>query len=217
MPASNLTSERQRLSRFDIVGSYAENAIRFVRHVGLFNSDIQMVKANDDVSAVHMQPPLIDKPMKAHVVGRVPLTNEDVQEIAAWIKGTTDEYERSKATDKRRQYIIDPPWQDVRDPNTGVRRYRRYSCAGFVLDSHLQVNIELLQLDSQALPEVDRETITSAYFGSGRHPRSLAMFGLQGDGPWRIVLPGYVLHALNRPSDQIRKQPYRAQRGNERF
>lgn len=116
---------------------------------------------------------------------------------------------------RRDQYIIDPPYKDECDPNTGVRRYRRYSCAGFVIDGYRQVNIELLQLDASSLPEVDRQTIESAYAGVSRE--LLDQFGLHGDGPWRIILAGYVLHALDRSTDDIHKQPYKAQSGDESF
>lgn len=119
--------------------------------------------------------------------------------------------------DRKRQYIVDPPWHDVRDSVTGVRRYRRFSCAGFVLDSHLQIDIELLDLDDGVLPEVDKKMLESAYPDVARKGADLEDYGVGGDGPWRIVLAGYVLHALNRPSERIRHEPYQAQSGDELF
>ena len=82
---------------------------------------------------------------------------------------------------------------------------------------HHQVNIELLNIDEGVLPDVDKQTIISAYPNVGRNSERLRRFGLEGDGPWRVVLAGYVLHALNRPTIQIRREPYQAQHGDEQF
>lgn len=75
----------------------------------------------------------------------------------------------------------------------------------------------MLRIEADALPEVDRQTIISAYRIAAGNPERLPEFGLHGDGPWRIVLAGYVLHALSRATDQIRREPYQAGRGDEFF
>jgi hypothetical protein len=99
-----------------------------------------------------------------------------------------------------------------------VRRYRRYSCAGFVLDAHLQVEIELVETDEASLPEVGRDEIGAAYPELARmDDQRRTWLGIPGDGPWRVLLAGYVLHALNRPTDKIRSEPYRARPGDCRF
>ncbi len=217
MPALDLQQGPHSLSRYDVVGMHADRQLRFVRHVGLHDADNRSVEVDDDVSAVHMGPPLEHgKAIKAHVAGHVPLTNDEIKQISAWIEEIADEYHASGAN-AIRQYVIDPPWKDEVDPNTGVRRYRRYSCAGFVLDGHLQVHIELLKIGEDALPEVDRDTVTSAYPVAREHPQLLPQYGLRGNGPWKIVLAGYVLHALDRPTEQIRQEPYQVQSGDEQF
>lgn len=216
MPTFDLSSPgKQKLERFDVVGENAAGSPGFVRHIGLHNSDGCEINHDQVVDVVHMGPPLkSDGRMNAHVAGRVPLTTDEITRIEAWIEKIVDEYQREHAG-RRQQFTIDPPWEDYRDPNTGVRRYRRFSCAGFVLNAHRQVDIELLRIDDQALPMVDKRILALAY------PRvdltCLQRFGIQGNGPWRIVLAGYVLHALNRTSEEIRQEPYRAQPGNERF
>ena len=217
MPALDLEHGPQILSRYDVVGTHADRQIRFVTHVGLHNADNRSVEVDDDISAVHMRPPLKQgEAIKAHVAGHVPLTNDEIKEVSAWIEEIADEYHESGA-DARRQFVVDPLWKDEVDPNTGVRRYRRYSCAGFVLDAHRQVGLELLKIDADALPEVDRRIIESAYPEAREHPRLLTQCGLKGNGPWQIVLPGYVLHALGRSTKHIRQGPYQAQPGNEQF
>jgi len=161
-----------------------------------------------------MRPPLKQgDAITVHVAGHIPLTNDERKQVEAWVEKVTDESPISW----RNQYVIHPPWKDEYDSNTGVRRYRRYSCAGFVLDGHRQVNIELLDIDEDVLPAVDRQTIISAYPEAERHPDLLLCWGLEGNGPWKVVLAGYVLHALNRPTNQIRQEPFRVKEGDEQF
>ncbi len=214
MPTINFDQGLQILSRYDVIGERAEGETRFVKHVGLLDEDNQLVEMGDEVSVVHMGPPLEQRgTTKAHVAGHVPLTTDEIKIISTWFEKIVDEYPRSPT----KQYVIYPPCKDESDPNTGARRYRRYSCAGFVLDGHLQVNIELLNIDESELPDVDRQSIVSAYPDAEGHANLLLYWGLEGDGPWKVVLAGYVLHALNRSTDQIRQGPYRAKQGDEQF
>lgn len=215
MPTIDLTQGPKTLSRYDVVGVRSEDQIPFVIHVGLLDEESQSVEAGGEVSAVHMRPPLKKgEAIKVHVAGRVPLTNDEIKKMSIWLEKIDDEYKELRVG-KRSQYIIDPPWKDKCDPNTGVRRYRRYSCAGFVLDSHSQVDIELLQMDKGSLPDVYPKTIKLAY---GLNPGPLlSEFGLEDDGPWKVVLAGYVLHALKRTTKQIRQEPYQPKEGDEQF
>ncbi len=216
MPAFDLSLGPETLGRHDVVGEYTDSRHGLVKHVALHKADDCMVNYDQSVDVVHMGPPLKrDSIMNAHVAGRIPLKESEVKRIEAWIEKVADEYQQANAT-RKRQYIIHPPWEDYRDPNTQVRRYRRFSCAGFVLDAHNQVDIELLRIDEQSLPEVDAQTLREAY------PQiddlsTLEPFGISGEGPWRIVLAGYVVHALNRSSEEIRQGPYQARKGDEHF
>lgn len=213
MPLHDLSQEG-RLCRFDILG-YCRDQTRFVTHVGFCSGDIERLEPNHATKWVHMRPPLSEgDDIQVHAAGFIPLTNEEINELAAWIEERKDEYRTARALSGCEQYVISPAWEDVRDNNTGVHRYRRYSCAGFVLDGHLQVEIELLETDADSLPEVSRESLELAY-GRIRDPHSVMRFGLSGEGPWRIVLPGYVIRALNRSEDEIRSEPYRAAPGDE--
>ncbi len=217
MPAFDLAEHPSVLSRFDVLGVHSEQVARFVEHVALLNLDNRDVDYGDTVDVVHMKPPLgTGDSLCPHVAGRIPLTNDQINSIKAWIVKVEDEYQGQNARIGK-QYIIDPPWEDIRDENTGVRRYRRYSCAGFVLYAHLQVDIRLLIGDKDELPEVTRQTLETAYSDFLRNPDLLSQFGLQGNGPWRVVLAGYVLHALDRSSAEIRAEPYLAQGGDELF
>lgn len=217
MPAFDLAEQTATLSRFDVVGRHSEEVPKFVRHVALFNLDNRDVNHGDTVDVVHMGPPLeTDQRLSVDVAGRIPLTNDQINAIHTWIGKVAKEYQAQNVR-KLRQYIIDPPWEDIRDKNTGVYRYRRYSCAGFVLYAYRQVDVSLLVIDEEALPEVTKETMEAAYPEAFRQPNRRADFGIQGNGPWRIVLAGYVLHALDRSREDIEQEPYVAQEGDELF
>jgi hypothetical protein len=41
--------------------------------------------------------------------------------------------------------------------------------------------------------------------------------GIPGDGPWRVVLAGYVMNALDRPESAIRSLRYSPRPGDEFF
>lgn len=214
MPTCDIEQGPQTISKYDVVGERAGEQTRFVRHVALFAEDKRSVKMGDQVAVFHMGPPIEKSTINVHMAGNVPLTNDDIKIISAWYDKFQDESRRPKW----RQYVIHPPWKDEYDSKTRIPRYRRYSCAGFVLDGYLQVNIELLDIDENVLPEVDRKTLETAYPDFEQHPSFLRYLGIEdGKEEWSVVLAGYVLHALNRPTDQIRQGPYQAQKGDEQF
>ena len=103
-----------------------------------------------------------------------------------------------------RRYIVKPHADWYRAPETGHRLYRRFSCAGFVLECYRHINVDLVCTDDSDLPDVDLATLVNAYpelereevlarLGSTRND-----LGIPGGGPWRIVLAGYVFHALDK-------------------
>jgi hypothetical protein len=218
MPTHDLTTKAAPLERFCVIGQRLDSPETFIRHVALYNGDTDRVEYGQPVDVAHMGPPLAaNEKIDAHAAGSVPLTSEEIAAIETWIEKIEDEY---RAVKPRAfvQYIVRPPFEDYRDRNTGVRRHRRFSCAGFVLDAHLQVEIELVATDEAGLPEVGRDEIGAAYPELARmDDQRRAWLGIPGDGPWRVVLAGYVLHALNRPTDKIRSEPYRARPGDCRF
>lgn len=216
MPCHDLETGPQTVMRFDVVGQYSASANRFLAHVCLLDSDSVAFSAGALVKVAHMKPPAQRGDLQTgHVACYVPLTNDQIRDISIWLDEIMDEY---KAANVKEQYVIHPPWQDKNDPLTGTRRFRRYSCAGFVIDSHNQVGLDLLDINEDALPEVNYQQIASAYpLIASANRNLLGKFGLEGDGPWRIVLAGYVMHSLNRSNDEILSGPYRAKAGDELF
>ena len=216
MPAFALSNNSRVAGRYDVIGTYSESSDKFVTHVAQYNEETGTVDNDQDVGVVHMRPPfeLFGK-TKANAIGTVPLTNEERREIETWIsEEVEDEYKRWDVN-KLDQYHIHPPWKDVRDRNRPTRRYRKYSCAGFVIYAYGQVEIDLLAIEEKDLPEVSFETLSLAYDPISRG--ILKRFGVTNPDKCHIVLPGYVLHALNRSDHEIRQGPYVAQPGDERF
>ena len=218
MPADLLTQEDRAIERFCVVGQFSSDPPRFVRHVALYSSQRRVIKQGQLVAVAHMGPPLrADGQIPVQIVGSIPLTVEEISEIETWIEKIRDEYELAHAR-RFDQYVIHPVSEDFRDPNTGVRRYRRFSCAGFVIDAHREVEIDLLDTDDDNLPEVSQKELVAAYPEVDRMDVTRReRLGLKGDGPWRVVLAGYVCHSLNRPSEVIRSVPYKPRVTDKRF
>jgi hypothetical protein len=109
-------------------------------------------------------------------------------------------------------YIIHPPVLWVIDEKTGIRRFRKFSCVGFVLECYQDVaEIRLLDLGPGKLPLVDLETLVTIYGDIIRNAKLRERFGLTGpQQEWSIALPGYVMHSLTRPSSDVRQVPYEA-------
>ncbi len=71
-----------------------------------------------------------------------------------------------------------------------------------------------------ALPVVGLDALKAQYPGFARlldSPRVRDEFGIGGDGPWPVVLAGYILNGLARPETEIRTTPYLARPGDEYF
>ncbi|MBN2476360.1 MAG: hypothetical protein JXB62_17235 [Pirellulales bacterium] len=109
-----------------------------------------------------------------------------------------------------KRYVVRPhcDWQTA--PETGRRLYRRFSCAGFVVECYRSVGINLVNTREADLPDVEYAMIKHAYpqvkdranVQEAMGGLTLDDLGLGGDGPWQVVLAGYVFHALDEISDE---------------
>jgi hypothetical protein len=106
-------------------------------------------------------------------------------------------------------YIAHPPIHEERCPVTGRLKNLWLSCAGFVIylyEKSKVVKKLLVPYSKQFFPTVDLDTIHAAGF---RLPsKIMSHIGLSGDGPWPVVMPGYVVNAFNRKDEDIRNIPY---------
>ena len=167
---------------------------------------------------VDMKPPLITpetaEPSPVDVVGTASLSADDASIINTFICEQSEEYESQK-TAWLKQYHVHPHF--IR--GNGEMSARRYSCAGFVFEAYLDVGLTLVDVSS--LPEVELDSLKLAY-PDELHPlldnlKQRSKTGLSGDGPWPVLLPGYLFHSLNREPDEIRHTPYQPKRGDECF
>jgi hypothetical protein len=220
MSTARLSPELQtRVPRFSVVGQYIDSRrSRFVQHVALLRFDEELNYGRPEVRVWHMGPPLVageisvaatsEATCTAHLMGLVQLNAWEIEGIETWLAEVDKEDRPLGKLGLLRQYTVHPPVYWVMAEN-GTRLYRRFSCAGFVLDGYRSIGINLID-DSGAknLPEVNLKTIADAYGDIVQNERLRQALGITGKGPWRILLTGYLMHSFNRPDDEIRTSPH---------
>jgi hypothetical protein len=208
------------LPRFAVIGMYDEQTSTFVKHVALLREE-GSVSYGLEVRVFHMGPPLVvgarsqeqagyDPTCPSHVAGWVNLTADEREGVIDWLAEVDKEDRPGGLRGIWRTYIVDPPecWHEDKKQ---VRLYRRFSCGGFVLACYRDgAGITLMEVPPPtAWPVVSLDEIARAYGSEVRGMGSLRRsLGLHGDGPWSILLAGYVMHAFNRPTDEIRTSPF---------
>lgn len=216
MPSQRLANDRTKVSRFDVIGADSD-AGSFVGHAGLAASDADEAEQGDSIAVYHMKPPLDDKKsISIHVLGSASLTDDESKMIELFC---TEHFSEHKAQDIRglKGYIVQPHAADLKEAD-GTTVCRRFSCAGYVVDAYRDAGIDMLDTDPANLPQVNMATLDRAYPFVPRlrnNPQllhrsgsSLDELGVSGQGPWPIVLPGYLFHALDRDAVAIRTNPY---------
>lgn len=217
MPAYRVAEANIDLALFDVVG-LAGDVATFIKHVGLTGSAGR--HSADRVPVVDMAPPLHGQDeyghMKADVIGNAVLTDDDRRKIATFVDRHAGEHEAFRQlggfallSTFPRIYIVYPHMKPFHEEDGRYARMR-FSCAGFVLEAYRRARIRLLE--PEALPPVEMDIIQLCYpqlaslMKSGRvSPEDL---GLEGDGPWPVLLCGYLFHALNRDAAAVRSEPY---------
>ena len=221
MPASRLDDTSHHVRRYDVVGSDSDGTVEFVGHVGLADEDRANFRGTDGpLSLVHMRPPLErgGAPQPAHCVGGANLTIEERLQIALFVDELDSEYQAANVR-KRDQYVIAPHVSDEKAAD-GTTIHRRFNCGGFVIEAYREAGIDLLHTDPSELPPVSLETLVAQYPGFAsilQRPTARQRMGLSGDGPWPVVLAGYLLNAVDRSSTEIRSRPHTASPGDEYF
>jgi len=205
--------------RYSIVGMYRdEPSSRFVKHVALIRDEGPAVRGTE-VPVWEMQPPLVAGPVStcrarqdakcpAHVVGWLSLTSDEREGITDWLSEVDKQDRPYTQSGRWEQYTVSlRPEDQWHADEKGVPLYRRFNCVSFVLAAYQDgAGISLIDTSKpEGLPEVDIETVVRAYGEPLRtHDRVRTEIGLPGHGPWRILLAGYVCHALDRPDASIR-------------
>jgi hypothetical protein len=219
MPARRLANNPIPMNRNDVVGQDSDSVGEFVRHAALTSEEHTAVTEAVPIRLTDMGPPLSrGGEQLVHAHGCVPLTTDEVTQLDLFIDRVESEYQANRAA-SRQQYIVLPHCRSV-ESDDGTVIYHRYSCGGFVIEAYRFVGIDLIDTGEATLPAVGLETLRLAYpdlQANLDNPRRRVVIGLAGDGPWPIVLAGYLLNSLNRTEAEIRNDPYRPQRGDEYF
>jgi hypothetical protein len=207
-----------KIGVYGAVGVDSASSKWFIRHVGMSLEEADFANGKPlQLRMVDMGPPLgtpeSSSPENVDVVGTATLTSDDASIINTFICEQIDEYKSLKTT-RKKQYVVCPHFVK----GDGLVSARRYSCAGFVFECYFDLGISLVDID--ALPHVDESTLAMVYPLLPRileDPEWRLDVGLAEDGPWPVLLPGYLFHSLNRGADRIRQAPYQPSPGDECF
>lgn len=221
MPAQRLGMAAAAVQKFDVLGIDAEASPEFIRHVGLAQEEGPLDGLGSTLAMTHMAPPLeIGVPSgPISSLGTASLTGDEILQIMAFVDNHADEYTKSNAVKTFDQYCVAPHVRERRTPD-GDLLCLQFNCGGFVIEAYRFADIDLLETDPASLPLTSLEILRGQYPQFAellRIPRLRQRMGIPGDGPWPVVLAGYVINAMNRPDDEIRAQPRRAVAGDGFF
>ncbi len=217
MPSYRVTERSLSLSIFDVVGKDGD-AQNFIGHAALAASAGSQQAT--EIPVLDMGPPLHGRDetgrLSANIVGSATLTDDEVQKIRTFVDRHANEHHAFQKISRSELLKTAPQMYCVRPhmipfyEEDGRYTRMRFSCAGFVFEAYRMARIKLL--DSNALPPVDFEVIKLAYPTQVRMMENERIkredLGLEGEGPWHVMLCGYLFHALNRNADIIRRTPY---------
>jgi hypothetical protein len=216
VPSYLVSGKTLSLSRFEAVGQDGA-AKGFIGHAGL--AEAAGLQDAASIPVLDMGPPLhghgISGRVRGDVVGSAALTDDEAQKIKTFVDRHANEHalfsqfgmsQLIRAVPQ--MYCVLPHVSPLYE---GDGRYARtrFSCAGFVLEAYTRARIKLLNLDG--LPMVDMAIIAAAYPQTRFIEQGIISaedLGLGGEGPWPVLLCGYLFHALNREVDVIRQEAY---------
>lgn len=210
MPPTALSTTPVLYSAYSAV---ADNELgEIVTHIAVLSNSQSLVRGSS-ASVLHQSPPLKvpspeDRPstMQVRLVSELPLSKAQAEMVGIWLSRTRKQMPRNWKS----QYVVVPAISVVRGDG-GVEIFRRYSCAGFVLDLYESgAGVQLIpNWQSGELPLVDAATVSAVWQRSldrydgetlaERLANSAADgvdLGISGQGPWPILLPGYVMKAI---------------------
>lgn len=213
-----LVGSTHRASVFDIVAT--SDRPDFIDHLGILKS-AKLLSRGLDAMVFEMGPPIrvgqctmgpdpgdTVGTIQAHAIGWIEdLDVEEAQDMALWLEDVRTRISNNQYFG----YSITPPFVEEKDKDSDRVICQKFSCAGFILQCYEQgAGIVLLHSDPAVLPAVDRSVLEQIYDKARMDlfHRAGRRFGITGQGPWQIVLCGYVLHALNRSAASIRHSPY---------
>jgi hypothetical protein len=226
MPAWRVNHRSLVLRQYDVGGVDSPHVASSVQHLVLSQEErADITKSDAFIAAVHMGPPLRSTPRLAYAIdsfGTVSLEPGEIRQVMEFVDERLLEFQaqrkRTERPSLRRQaedqYIIDPA---SKEPDSS-KPYWRFSCAGFVMEAYSWAGLQLLvDRNTHGFPTVTVDRLKEAYPSHAddlEDPDFRARMGLIGDGPWAVVLAGYIINALNRISTDIRSTPYLPNQGD---
>ncbi len=221
MPAQIVPSFAGILAKqYSIIARYATSSdpVKFVVHLSVLRED-DRVSYGREVKVWEMGPPLVlgtatrmntakDPKCIAHLLAWVEFNQREKEAITDWLAEIDQQCASIHRLAHCKQYTasLEPEDQWMEDER-GIKQIRRFNCVSFVLAAYQEgAGVQILGADSNAeLPPVSLEVVSGVYGDRLRtHEQLRTMINLSGNGPWRVLLPGYVLHALNRTDKEIR-------------
>jgi hypothetical protein len=207
------------IRQYDVVGEDASGAPHFVGHLALAGEERTGYTTATTLPVLHMGPPLERAgECRAHCVGSANLTADEQFQIRLFSDEIDSELREAQIRNIE-QYVISPHVDAIRREDHTVV-CRRFSCAGFVIEAYREARIDVLRTEGDNLPLVSLDALKTQYPRFARHldnRRLRNQLGIPGEGPWPVVLAGYVLNALDRAVTEIRLRPFRASPGDEFF
>lgn len=210
MPAVRII-KREHGTALAAIGSYStDNGA--VDHVGLLVQSRDLEPAGQ-VQVFDVGPPIrvgqrdergvpITQLMKADVVGWADLDDEQRRGIEAVIQDIQTRLPSKplNAFERMAQYVAVPAFRRVVAELPGREGGFRFSCAGLVFYCY-QRGAALDLVDIANIPPISFEMLKSIWPHVGAlRPAHRIAIGLEGPGPWPVLLPGYLFHSLARPS-----------------
>lgn len=220
MPAKRLDSEGTLVGPFHILGTDSELDPFMVLHVGFYSAtDLGHIPLalGDTAPVIHMSPRFeVNGQLCCTVWGHSGLKDSEINALYSWLDRHEDEFRTTSRLSPWMHYIASPCSETIENKKNGVRRYRRFSCAGLIQEAFREaVGITLVELSDDALPQLDIDEIVK-YYPAARDERIRRRIGLDRK-PYSILLPGYLFHALDRSSAEIRHMPHRPKKEHSSF
>jgi hypothetical protein len=172
------------------------DAAHAVFHVGVLEREHDIAD-DGDVTVFHVLGPIDDVElpgtMKAHAAGWVDdLTEVEQSRVADWLERLRVEWENGST---KIYYTACPAWIGAAEHVNSRQMMRKFSCAGLVWCCFKEsVAIEIVIGESE-LPDVDLETLQQVWSIIIENERAALRY-FRGPGPWKVLLPGYLFHAL---------------------
>lgn len=207
MPTTKLSNQATTVLRFDVLAIAPLEADQPL-HVMLCSekNDRKDVTIESELRVAHMGPPLGRKrAVKSDAVGNAGLTDDQRRQIETFVNERFEEGKQlrdlariaQEKWDPAKQYRIHPP---VTKPSRDCN-FWRFSCVGFVLAAYQDAGITLI---GDVKPRKNLDQLKMLYADARLdNPAFRADMGIGTGDDWPIVLAGYVMNALNRPTVQI--------------